>query len=148
MRKALVALAVPVILALAGCGGISATGGSVADSSPATWPGSAADAGNGDSVTIGEWKGKPGAIEVTCSGQNGQVTAVSEAPEGWTATTTQPKGGGDAGVKIEGQGKAVEVQPHGDASVRWGVTATFSTGFSLEDPTGLKFYARAVSCER
>lgn len=100
-------------------------------------------------MTVGEWKGKPAAVQITCSGPDGAVTAVIEALGGWQATTTQPNGGGVAGVRIEGPGgKSVTVAPHGDAAVQWGTTATFGTGFALEDPTGLKFYARAVSCQR
>lgn len=75
----------------------------------------------------------PDAVKVNLLRSEGAVAAVVEAPEGWKATTTQPQSGGDAGMKIaDSSGKSVEVPPHGDATVRWGVTATFSTGFLLE----------------
>lgn len=108
-----------------------ATSGSTSQAD--SWPGSATDAGNGDSVRVGTWKGKPGLVKITCSGDpSEQVTAVVEAPGGWKATTTQPSGGGDAPVKIEDAGgKSLEVQPQGDAAVRWGVSPTFGTGFSM-----------------
>lgn len=146
----MVALTITTALALVGCSGASPSEGQKGGNTPATWQGSANDAGNGDSVSVGTWEGKPAAVKITCSGPEGHVTAAVEAPGGWRATTTQPQGGGDAGVKIEGPGnKSVEVKPHGDAAVQWGVAPTFGTAFGLEDAgTGLKFSARAVSCAR
>ncbi len=164
--------AVSAMVVLGGCGetgkttDLPTTGGtgsgsqeaqpSTQDGGPTTetWPGGAADAGNGDAVRVGTWKGEPTAVKVTCSGGEGTVTAVVEAPGGFKATTTQPgSAGGDASVKIEGPGGSVEVQPQGDASVRWGVAPTFTTGFPMEGkaPDGGEeewaFYARAVSCQ-
>lgn len=143
------ALMITVTPALAGCSGASPSEGQAGSSSPATWMGTAKDVGNGDAISVGEWKGRPSAVQITCSGKDGEVTAVLEAPGGWTATSTQPQGGGDAGVQIQGGGKSVKIPPHGDAAVRWGVAPTFQTVFGLEDAgTGLKFSARAVSCAR
>lgn len=149
LRTAAVALVALAALGLTACGSDGSASGPVKSAGGVTWPGTANDAGNGDAISVGGWKGEPSAVKITCSGSDGAVTAVVEAPGGWTATTVRPKGGGDAGVEIEGQGKSVEVAPHGDASVRWGVTATFGTGFPLEDAaSGLKFYAGAVSCQK
>ncbi len=148
LRSIALASLLALLLALTACSGDGGEPGGAPGAE--TWPGTAANAGNGDSISVGGWKGRPDAVAVSCSVSDGAVTATLTAPEGWTAVTTQPKGGGDAAVTLrDTTGTEETLEPHGDSAVRWGATATFQTEFPLESKTSdWRFYAASVSCEQ
>ena len=145
MRRWLGTMAV-IALAATGCGDNGDTDpsrDSRTEPDESTWPGRFL---HDVEVQIGEWEGAGTQVKVTCSGDpESTATATLEAP-GFTATTTQPEGGGPAPVTVTGpdrtvtwdaQGRADTVpdqEPDDEDAVTWGVTPTFTSGSLDEYP--------------
>lgn len=90
-------------------------------------------------------------VAVTCKGRHHNKTALIETPDGWSASTEQPRGGeGPTGASIASpEGTEYALSAGGDDAVSWTEDDQFTMTFEIDEQLNgqeITFYVAGVSC--
>lgn len=132
--KAIAALALTAALVLPGCAGNNGGAGEGNTGSDDTWQGrSIPYSSTGQDFYVGLWRGQPGQVTVTCSGDRDAPTMTLASPEGDEAVIAPGEGGAGATITVTGSDGHEAAGQLSDISTTSGEVEVLNTPGSIDD---------------